>query len=299
MSLLNLFYRVSRREPCRICGKPDWCMSGREGGRYEGCSLCKRIESEHLWRDAGWFHGTPGSRVGNWGSRPFRVDLGLPRRLDLPGLIREAQRSVTEATLDTLSLELGVSGQSLFRLGLGRARGPLATRIGIRGGRAAWLFPMRKPNGEIVGARVRTDEGRKFAIAGGRDGLFLPADVALDAPRLAIAEGPSDVAALLDLGVPTIGRPSATGGTRHLAYLARRGSFDQIVVFGDNGAAGSRGAFALASTLRLYSRDVRVVFPPSALSDARDWVRAGGSRLEFERMVESATELQFGEVRRV
>lgn len=299
MSLHNLFYRVKAGMPCLVCGKPDWCMNGLEGGRYEGCCLCKRVESEHTWRDAGWFHGSPKASDGGWERRPLRVDFGLPSRSDLLELIREAQRLVTDASLEALSQSLQVSGQSLLRLGLGRARGPLAASIGIRGGRAAWLFPMSSASGEIVGARVRTDDGSKFAIFGGRDGLFLPTDVQLKAARLVIAEGPSDVAALLDLGVPAIGRPSATGGTRHLAYLARQGKFDQIVVFGDNGAAGERGAFALATTLRLYSNDVRVVFPPSVLSDARDWVRVGGSRLEFERMVASATELQFGGVRRV
>ena len=287
MSLLNLFYRVSRREPCRICGKPDWCMTGREGGRYEGCCLCKRVESDRLWRDAGWFHGTAKREAGAT-CLTVQVDFGTPRRGDLLELVRECQRSVSEPSLEALAQDLGVSMQSLLRLGIGRARGPLAARAGIRSARSAWVFPMCKSNGEIVGARLRADDGSKFAVSGSRDGLFLPTDVSLRGGRLVIAEGPSDVAALLDLGVPAIGRPSATGGTRHLAFLARRGEFDQIVVFGDNGAAGERGAHALASTLKLYAPDVRVVFPPSGVGDAREWVRLGGSRTAFEKLVAAA-----------
>ena len=56
---------------------------------------------------------------------------------------------------------------------------------------------------------------------GGREGLFIPRD--LDpAAGLWVVEGPTDCAALLGLGIEAVGRPSCSGGMRHLAGLARR-----------------------------------------------------------------------------
>src|SRR5262245_5363619 len=36
----NVFSRVNRRRPCRICGKPDWCSFTRNGERI---SICMRV----------------------------------------------------------------------------------------------------------------------------------------------------------------------------------------------------------------------------------------------------------------
>ena len=35
-----IFCRVNRRRPCRICGKPDWCLYSRNGERI---SICMRV----------------------------------------------------------------------------------------------------------------------------------------------------------------------------------------------------------------------------------------------------------------
>jgi len=32
--------RVSRRQPCPICGKPDWCLMAEDGS----AAICARIE---------------------------------------------------------------------------------------------------------------------------------------------------------------------------------------------------------------------------------------------------------------
>src|SRR5215471_16957962 len=39
-STSNVFCRVNRRRPCRICGKPDWCSFVRDGERI---SICMRV----------------------------------------------------------------------------------------------------------------------------------------------------------------------------------------------------------------------------------------------------------------
>ena len=38
-STTNIFCRVNRRRPCRICGKPDWCVYVRD----ETLSVCMRV----------------------------------------------------------------------------------------------------------------------------------------------------------------------------------------------------------------------------------------------------------------
>jgi hypothetical protein len=47
--------RVSKRRPCPVCGKPDWCM-------YVGsddsptAAICARIESPKRCGEGGWLH---------------------------------------------------------------------------------------------------------------------------------------------------------------------------------------------------------------------------------------------------
>ncbi|MCL5270575.1 MAG: hypothetical protein M1457_08515 [bacterium] len=53
-------YRVSRENPCGICGKHDWCLC--QPGVW---AICQRVESEHRWGEAGWFHRLDGNEHTN------------------------------------------------------------------------------------------------------------------------------------------------------------------------------------------------------------------------------------------
>ena len=57
---------------------------------------------------------------------------------------------------------------------------------------------MTDVDGNVWGIRIRRPDGAKFSIKGGKEGLFIPEEFGGD--RLLIAEGPTDTAALLDLG---------------------------------------------------------------------------------------------------
>jgi 5S rRNA maturation endonuclease (ribonuclease M5) len=57
-----------------------------------------------------------------------------------------------------------------------------------------------------------------------------------------ICEGPSDTAALLDLGFSAVGRPSCNGGRKLLVELVQQRKPSSIVIVSDNDSPGQRGA---------------------------------------------------------
>jgi DNA primase len=106
--------------------------------------------------------------------------------------------------------------------------------------------------------------------------------------RLLICEGPTDTAALIDMGVSdVVGRPSCTGGIKLLVELVKRRQPPDVVIVDDADQPGRRGADDLASALAGYVPSVRVVMPPTGIKDARDWLRVGGSREELEQAIEA------------
>jgi hypothetical protein len=184
--------------------------------------------------------------------------------------------AVDRRELAALARRLGVSDASLDRLAIGWYEPS-----------RAWSLPMSDGRGRITGIRLRTAEGRKFAVKGSRDGLFVPSD--LDAhDRLLVAEGPTDTAALLHLGLAAVGRPSCRGGTRPLTDLVRRLAPREVVIVADGDDVGQGGALALARHLALHARRVRVVTPPEGIKDARAWRRAGATGETLLGAIEAA-----------
>ena len=66
--------RVSRSDPCPICGKPDWCVVA------EDAVICARIESLKRCGEAGWLH---------W-PHEVRQERLRERRLNFPTLANGA-----------------------------------------------------------------------------------------------------------------------------------------------------------------------------------------------------------------
>jgi DNA primase len=186
------------------------------------------------------------------------------------------RRGCDPKRLAGLARSLGLSVESLT-----------AFRAGWSGGHLAWTFPMSDPaTGRVVGIRLRLPSGKKLSVKGGREGLFLPDPLDLYAGRLLIAEGPTDAAALLDMGFPAaVGRPSCTGGTRHLVALVRDRRPDEVVVLADADEPGRAGAAVLARDLSLHVRAVRVTAPPAGTKDARAWKIAGATRPDVEDLI--------------
>ncbi|HXG08929.1 MAG TPA: toprim domain-containing protein [Gemmataceae bacterium] len=150
---------------------------------------------------------------------------------------------------------------------------------------------MRNPEGAIIGIRLRFPDGTKRAIRGSKEGLFLPADLLNPTnpiDRLLIVEGPTDAAALLDLAYDyVIGRPSCTGGVKHLVQWCRRHQPQEAVIVADGDEPGQRGAERLARELLLYVPQIRVVVPTQH-KDVREFRRRGGTREIFEEAIAGA-----------
>jgi hypothetical protein len=193
----------------------------------------------------------------------------------------------SQESIERLSASLGVSAQSLSRLG------------------AAWTnehqafgFPMRSVSGEIVGIRLRTDSGKKFSVRGSKGGLFLPDGAIPDQITLcAVAEGPTDTAAVLDLGYYCVGRQSCSSDVAELVQ-ALRGV--DVVILGDRDEdhfrpdgtvyrPGQDGAHALAAALHRTARSVKLVVPLRG-KDIRSWKQQGCTAAVLRCVVQNAGE---------
>ncbi|MBA4063444.1 MAG: hypothetical protein C0501_06980 [Isosphaera sp.] len=265
--------RVTRSVPCQVCGKADWCLVSADGT----AAICPRTESPKRAGDAGWLHrlAGDGGRV-----RPRRRVLRLdPPPGDLTALAERYRRAAAPDRLAGLAASLGVSVEALAAL-----------RVGWSADHLAWSFPMSDPvAGRVVGIHLRAPGGSKFAVKGGKEGLFLPAADPAPAAPLLVAEGPTDTAALLDLGFPNVvGRPSCTGGTKHLVALVRALRPAGVVIVSDADEPGRHGARNLTSVLVVHVPAVRMVEPPAGVKDVRAWARAGATRADVEQLVQAA-----------
>lgn len=272
--------RVTRTRPCPICRRPDWCTVTADGR----LAICMRVPEGAKKRSAngGFVHVLRDDRA--WRSLPrarvIPAAVCEPQRADLDRLARQYREAVDGAALQVLADSLGLSTGSLRRL-----------RIGWDSRRRAWTFPMVNPASQVVGVRLRFPDGRKLAVTGGREGLFIPDGLDYSG-SLILAEGPTDCAALLDLGFPAIGRPSCSGAVRHCTELVRAHWPLDVVAMADSDVPGKSGAQSLALALLPFARSVRVIQPPAGLKDARAWKRSGAMRAEVQTVIDSAPVLE-------
>jgi hypothetical protein len=179
-------------------------------------------------------------------------------------------------SLRDLARSLGLSTGSLQRLVVGWDRDY-----------RCYTIPMRDDRETIVGIRLRHLSGNKFAVAGSQSGLFIPSDLG-PVSHLFIAEGPTDCAALLDLDLPAVGRPSCSGGVPMLVRLVQRMRPADVTIMADADVPGQRGAAALAKALVLQVASVRIVTPPAGTKDVRDWKSRGATTADLLRAAEIA-----------
>ena len=262
--------RVNRMRPCEHCRRPDWCLYLPDGS----ACICPRT-SEGANRDlgeAGFLFVHRDDLARTYIPKPFKAyprPKPEPRKdIDWNALTAVYEDNARGQKVKLLAKSLGVSMKSLRRLGLGQTE---------KGG---WTFPMYDECIRIIGIRIRANNGRKWAYPGSRNGLFVPKTEVHRDPLL-ICEGPTDVAALLDLGYEVIGRPSCTGGGDFiLVYCADR----KVVIVADRDGPGQDGALKLADRLWVPAAEVRIVTPLHR-KDAREWVQSGGTRTAMDAVI--------------
>lgn len=275
MTFRKRWRRVNRERPCPICERPDWCLLSDDGR----AAICARVESPKRCGEAGWLHRLraddcrPAQRFVR--SVPIPSAAGRP---DLAALANTYRASLDAEQLHALAFDLGLSVESVNALGIGWSHS-----------HRAWSFPMTDPAGTVLGIRLRRPNGFKFAVAGGREGLFIPQHPASPKSLLLVAEGPTDTAALLDMGFSAVvGRPSCAGGVKLLVDLSQKWRAQEVVIVADGDEAGRRGAENLALMLLPYAKAVRTITPPAGIKDVRDWLNHGGSGRDVESAISTS-----------
>jgi DNA primase len=143
--------------------------------------------------------------------------------------------------------------------------------------------------GNVLGIRLRRQNGFKFSVTGSKEGLFLPSGIEAERSPLLVCEGPTDTAAMLDLDYRiVVGRPSCTGGIKLLVEVVRQRQLPEVVIVSDGDEPGRRGADNLARVLVAYAPAVRVIAPPEGVKDVRAWLQAGGSRRVVAQAIDAA-----------
>lgn len=252
--------RVTRQRRCPVCDHDGWCSFTGDGRSVK----CMRVQSDKPTSNGGWMH---------------RLDAPLPKQeitkrshvttfLDCDRMLANWRQS-QNGQLEPFAATLGVSRMALESLGCVWASD-----------HRAFAFPMRDAKGRVIGIRLRNDLGRKWAVRGSKQGLFLNLTAVRGGGQtLLIVEGPTDAAAAIDLGFPVIGRPACLGCEDMIAEIVRKGSHVNTFIVADADEPGQRGAERLKAKL---PRAKIITLP---CKDLRRFVNDGGNRIIFEQLL--------------
>lgn len=224
-------------------------------GRF-GCCVAN---GDHQHRSRIWAMAKNGDSSP---AKAYRAPVPAPKPVPIINsgrLLREWATSTKKDWIERLAKSLGVSVEALSTLE------PVWAAP-----HRAWAFGMRDGDGNLVGIRLRSENGDKWAVTGSRQGLFIPNCSANK--TLFVVEGPTDLAAALTLGLWGIGRPSCSGGMDLILSLVRRLKPSRAVLCSDNDEPGVRGAENLANHLPIPSC---MFCPPS--KDLRSFLQSGGT----------------------
>lgn len=261
--------RVTKQEPCKICAHGDWCTRSDRG------ACCMRIQSSIPLKNGGWLHLSDEKKKEIVRSAPPPEPT-----IDAAGMISDWDRQTNPIQLSDFASSLGVTYDSLRNLQCCRSKS-----------HHAWAFPMRDGASQIIGIRLRYDDGQKRAVKGSRSGIFIP--MIPSQHTCWIAEGPTDCAALLSIGLFSIGRPSCSGGNHQLWIALKERRIRKAVIVSDNDQdkhrpdgerynPGVDGANRLADEMCV---ETCVIIPPA--KDIREYVTLGGTSELLESIVSS------------
>lgn len=292
--------RLKFRQLCPICGHTGWCMyRGPMENPFavlcarvsEGCAKHRDGSEVTAKNGQGWIHEMrrdPNRRAAESPGPLVRDGVLInPRMSDMA---REFERALRPEALYALAADLGVSSDSLIRLGIGWAENYVDEHgelIEVQ----AFSFPMRTTGNLIAGIRFRNERAQKWAAKGSINALFIPKKIATTGP-LYVVEGPTECAAMMDMGFAVIGRPGNTAGRDFIVdYCKRFIPRRDVIILRNNDPRGSDaerltllGAGSLAEILMSEKAcaSVCIVVPP--VKDARDWLQQGATALDVEEL---------------
>ena len=310
------FNTVTKREPCPVCGKPDWCARMGDGDRVK----CEReTVAPEGWqllslKDGG---GVYAAEAAGDPAEPFSWSkAAAPRAREKPGQAaapRETGDAEKErpaaygqvpggnpwaarfkplaAAMDAdrwaaLAGAFGLPVEACRRLRVGWADAAslasLKSFSGAEQAAGAWAFPEVDGDGRMVGLLLRSPAAGKRRAMGSKHGLTLAEDPPEASGPVLLVEGPSDLAAVVAMGCRGIGRPSNRGGADYLAELL--GPEADVLVVGDRDpkpdgkAPGLEGARDTAEKLAAaWGRPVRWALVPEGSKDVRAWCTGSGA----------------------
>ena len=256
------FTRVSKSHPCPICKKGDWCRVFSDGW-----AECMRVQSDRPAKSGGWMWRCH-LPIAALPPLPLGLKPQVPT-INATKLHRDWLAATSPAALAEFAAELGLSVAALKATGAAWATP-----------HAAWAFPMCDGHGNILGIRLRNEHG-KFAVRGSKQGIFISGEPGAGSAEwqktLYICEGPTDTAAVVDLGLFAVGRPNCCCGGPEIKIFARRHQCRRVVVVSDNDKPGLDGARKVGAEIKL---PFAVYVPPA--KDLREFVCLGGTRVMIE-----------------
>lgn len=212
----STWIRVTRAEPCPVCGRPDYCTRTTDGSAVK----CMRVESEKLapGKLGGWIHPMseplpphpppkPVEKKPDWTEecrKMYEHDKAHDKRCDV-------------------AEQLKVSVESLEAL-----------RVGIGwdewNGREFSSWPSRDNDGRCVGYVRRYSDGTKRTNQGGSTGVFYVPTWYTHPGPVFVVEGGSDVAACESHNLNAIGRASNVYGGHWIKKMIRQCCPEKLVV---------------------------------------------------------------------
>lgn len=242
----------------------DWCLIHKSGLK----AICSRVKSGKSRKNAGWLHYIAAGQV------PSKRMLEQKHEYLTTQQVQEYLQSITEGRngnmIERQAKALGLSLDSLIMM-----------HVTYDQDKAAIVAPMFDHMRMPTGCRYRRNDGKKYSLKGGREGVFLSRNFT-PYRTMWIAEGMTDPAAVVEIGFDNvIGRPNCSGGFEIIKRLVSKNRRAPVIIVADPDAPGIDGATSLAQSLPnpciviVGPCDIREYVTKRLQSDARNAILEG------------------------